>query len=145
VVFGRTAQTRRAARLGRRLAFQSVQPGDPLGRVPRVSGAQNARAERESAAERAVPGRLVHVHRVAFDDQHHRRVRVGEPGELLEEPPVLDRRGEVRRTLAFNHHSIGQHVVARGQPGATHVDAEPLQLGGNAGPPFAMIEEQHAL
>jgi len=67
-----------------------------------------------------------------------------EPPELLEEPPVLDRGGEVRGAFALDDQPVGHHVVARGQSRALQVDTEPLQLRGHARPPFAVIEEHHA-
>src|SRR3954452_9601107 len=59
VVLGRAAHAGRAAWRGCRLTFQPVQR--PLGRVPCVASAKDARAERERATERTLPRRLVHV------------------------------------------------------------------------------------
>jgi hypothetical protein len=85
----------------------------------------------------------VHVHRVALDDQHDGRVRLGEPRELLEQPPVLDRRGQIGRALALDDQPVGDDVVPGRQAHGEDLDPEPFQLGGDAGSPFAVIEEQH--
>ena len=48
--------------------------------------------------------------------------------------------GQVRGALAFDDQPVGNDVVARWEP----CPVPPVQLGGNAGAPFTVIEEQHA-